>query len=854
MIGQTISHYKILEKIGEGGMGVVYKAHDTKLDRDVALKFLPRDLSPSEEERTRFIHEAKAASALDHPNICTIYEIDETPDGQMFIVMGCYEGASLSRKVEKGRLDVAEAVQIAIQIAEGLQAAHEKEIIHRDIKSSNIIVSDKGQVRILDFGLAYKRGLSKLTKTGSTVGTAAYMSPEQARGEKLDHRTDLWSLGVVLYEMVTGHLPFRGEHEAAILYSVVNEEPQPIQDSVLGASPELIHIVRRALEKDRGERYRSAEDMLIDLRRLKKDTSRVGFLPVSGSRKIFSSRKNEILISAGVLLLLCVGGYLFLFKRGVEINPYFTQRTIEIPLKHVSAPGISPDGKYLVFPVSYGGRNENLFVVSVTGGEPRQLTIDTFTVGWPIISPDGKTIVCGGDYPSYEIDVLPYIGGTRIRIGNGITPKWSPDGKRIGYIELKGGNLEFWSMNSEGRDNRLHFIDTFAFANRLGVPNAFAWSPDGRSVAMVRPTAQTVCEIVLHDLVTHKEIKLVTDTTWKNEVCWGNNNQIVYSAKKFEGWNLWTVPASGGDPVQITKGSRWEDMPTISSDCKTIAYLQIEQVGHLKITRLDGSYSQFEVASSDNLLYDWAAISPDGKYITFSGRSPTRDVSHIYLIDRNGSNQRQLTFSETYDNIPMFSPDSRSIVYNSGNMSDPPESVKVCVVNIERNESPRVIARGVESGWKDSATIEVRHHNKCWRIYLDGRPEEQLSGDSIYAISVLDGHYILFMDQHQPSDGLWRVCKIEDWDGTGAAKSWTVWKGATFGISRNDGIFALNSSRELLRISFRDGKQEKLPVIVKGSGMQLDNFRIRVTRDGREMAFPTIEMRGKLGVIENLFR
>ena len=171
-------------------------------------------------------------------------------------------------------MDVEEAIVIAIQIAEGLQAAHEQGIVHRDIKSSNIVVSSKGQVKILDFGLAHKSGLSKLTKTGSTVGTAAYMSPEQARGEKLDHRSDLWSFGVVLYEMVTGKLPFRGEHEMAILYSVVNTEPQPIQESVPDASPELVHIIRRALEKDPKERYQSASDMLIDLRRLKKDTSK----------------------------------------------------------------------------------------------------------------------------------------------------------------------------------------------------------------------------------------------------------------------------------------------------------------------------------------------------------------------------------------------------------------------------------------------------------------------------------------------------------------------------------------------------------------------------------------------------
>ena len=208
-------------------MGIVYKAEDTKLKRTVALKFLPPELMRDSEAKERFLHEAQAAAALEHQHICNIYEIDETED-QIFIVMSCFEGQTLKEKIESGPLKIDEALKIVIQAAEGLQAAHEKDIVHRDIKSANIMVTEKGQVKIMDFGLAKLKGQTKLTKAGTTLGTADYMSPEQAQGVDVDHRTDIWSLGVVLYEMIAGQLPFKGEYEPAVLYSIINEQPEPL--------------------------------------------------------------------------------------------------------------------------------------------------------------------------------------------------------------------------------------------------------------------------------------------------------------------------------------------------------------------------------------------------------------------------------------------------------------------------------------------------------------------------------------------------------------------------------------------------------------------------------------------------
>jgi serine/threonine protein kinase/lipoprotein NlpI len=268
MIGKTVSHYKILDKLGEGGMGVVYKAQDIRLDRIVALKFLTKYLLCDTEAKARFAHEAKAASALNHPSITTIHEIDEV-QGECFICMEYIEGKSIKEVIKEKTLSIEEILKIAIQIAEGLNAAHKKGIVHRDIKSDNIMLSDEGLVKIMDFGLAKLKGVSRVTKAGTTLGTVSYMSPEQARGEEVDHRTDIWSLGVVLYEILTRQLPFKGEYEQAVIYAILNEKPNPITDLQTGLPGELEPIVNKALAKSPDSRYQKAEDIVIDLRELR---------------------------------------------------------------------------------------------------------------------------------------------------------------------------------------------------------------------------------------------------------------------------------------------------------------------------------------------------------------------------------------------------------------------------------------------------------------------------------------------------------------------------------------------------------------------------------------------------------
>jgi serine/threonine-protein kinase len=348
MLGQTISHYKILEKLGGGGMGVVYKAEDTKLKRPVALKFLPPELSRDEEAKERFVHEAQAASALDHPNICTIHEIGETEDGQLFIAMAYYAGETLKKRItsgegrrEKGEgreaksegrdaapfaprsspigttggLPIAETIEIATQIANGLAKAHEKGIVHRDIKPANVMITQDGLVKILDFGIAKLTGRLRLTKTGMTVGTVAYMSPEQVQRIDADHRSDIWSLGVVLYEMLTGKLPFEGDYEQAIMYAIVNMAPLPITSLRADVPLALERIITKAMAKELAERYQRVEEMLADLKAISRNSESQ---PRGTIKEKIPKRKRAFLyggLAALLILLIAVGLYFFSERR-----------------------------------------------------------------------------------------------------------------------------------------------------------------------------------------------------------------------------------------------------------------------------------------------------------------------------------------------------------------------------------------------------------------------------------------------------------------------------------------------------------------------------------------------------------
>ncbi|MFL6200563.1 MAG: serine/threonine-protein kinase, partial [Thermoanaerobaculia bacterium] len=350
LAGRTLNHYRILELAGGGGMGVVYKAEDLRLARRVALKFLPPELTRDPDAKARFLQEARAASSLDHPNICTIHEVGETEDGQIYLAMPLYDGETLRKRIERGPLTIEDAIDLAEQIARGLSKAHRGGIVHRDVKPANLMVTGDGVVKILDFGLAKLAGAAAITRTGSSVGTPAYMSPEQSRGEEVDHRTDLWSLGVVLYEMVAGRRPFRGDHEQAILYSLLHEDPVPLTQARPGTPTELEQIVEGLLAKDPAQRYPSADGAMGDLRALRTETLTTTVRTVPDP----APKIRPWMWAAGLAAVAALAsGGLYLSSSngarggsGAPVAASFTRLTDQEGSE--SFPSLSPDGKFLL--------------------------------------------------------------------------------------------------------------------------------------------------------------------------------------------------------------------------------------------------------------------------------------------------------------------------------------------------------------------------------------------------------------------------------------------------------------------------------------------------------------------------
>ena len=691
MIGQTISHYKILEKLGEGGMGVVYKAEDTDLNRIVALKFLPPQNSLSQQDNDRFLREAQTAAVLNHPNVCTIYSIEKdesSGEKRQFIVMEYIEGMTLREKLAEGPLSLDTASQYAIQIGEALHEAHSKNIIHRDIKADNVMVTAKNKIKVMDFGLAKLKGSLKLTRTSSTVGTLAYMAPEQINGGEVDSRSDIFSFGVLFYEMLTGKMPFRGEHQAAMVYSIVNEPAEPITKYLPDASEELSKIFEKALEKNPDERYQTAIDMAVDIRRLKKQTSKItsirsiqndgsGFHPGPVSSALHDRQSLARIMpwnSAGVLqialgvLVVLVAGLLF-FGRNANTPIRVTVAQItDMPGEELYA-DISPDGNFIVF-TRNEGEDQDIFLQRIGGGNPINLTKDSHSKNnYAAFSPNGDQIAFCSDRDGGGIYLMGSTGESVRRLTKtGYNPAWSPDGKKIAYAtegvtiaQARTTFSQLWSVSVQ--DGSTTLIDS-------GDAVQPQWSPHGnRIVYWGLPHGSGWRDLWSVDSDGKNKVRLTNDPAIDWNPVWSPDGHYIYFLSDRSGsMNVWRIPVdeiSGeakGELEQVTVPASNCSWLTLSHDGKKLIYSSVEQRANIYKMGFDPVSERFvkpEIQiTTGSKTYSWLDISPDGKRIATASSGIQEDV---YVMNNDGTNIRRLTNDKPKDRGVRWSHDGTAV-------------------------------------------------------------------------------------------------------------------------------------------------------------------------------------------------
>jgi eukaryotic-like serine/threonine-protein kinase len=709
MIGETILHYKIIEKLGEGGMGEVYKAQDTKLDRFVALKFLPSQMTASEDDKARFIQEAKAASAMNHPNVCTIYSIEEY-EKQLFIVMEYVDGKTLKDIVEMRHgtpLSIREIIDYGIQVAEGLAAAHEKGIVHRDIKPENIMMRKDGIAQIMDFGLAKLKetsGVSRLTKAGTTMGTMGYMSPEQVQGLDVDHRTDIFSLGVVLYELFAGTPPFKGVHETAMMYEIVNVDPPPMSTIIEGMDPEIDQLIFECLEKDKEERFQSAKELARSLRKLKRGTtgnrsSRVykvnndssytstnakqvskssGSITIEAFNKRFELGKifSSALLAwsmAGIILLVLL--YFMVFNKHNSQFPITAKVSINGPQGFNiigESAVISHNGKLIFFNGIDSSGNSMLLLRPLNSKTTKQFkkieTQNLFVSGglYPFWSYDDKYV-----YYFYEskLKKLNVVSGTEVNVCDALIGRGGTINKNgdIVFAPMATGGLYLVSANGGTpreivRPDSGNSEESFRFPYFLPDGKHFLYSIEAKF------SGSTLGDMIMIGSINSDIKDTVMQVSSNAEYSDGYlffDRQSTLMCQAFDPDNF----KLSGDIYTMSDNVNFLDQYIYASysvsDAGNLIF-QSENKNNIKIVLTDDKGNKRTELFSKNIL-STAKFSPNDTKIVYDAYGPNNKSNIVWLYDISQKITSRVTLNPNLNQSPIWSENGKSLAYRSNN-------------------------------------------------------------------------------------------------------------------------------------------------------------------------------------------
>src|SRR5262245_11005718 len=774
LIERELANYKIISLLGRGGMGEVYLAEDKRLHRKVALKMLPAQFTNDAERVRRFEREAAAASATNHPNIVTIHEI-----GQMerthYLVTEFVAGETLRHRLTRGRMEVMSALEVSLQVAAALDAAHEAGIVHRDIKPENIMLRPDGLVKVLDFGLAKLTEpqtpkidtqastiAGVITESGVVMGTPRYMSPEQARGMKLDGRTDIFTLGVALYEMIAGRAPFEGATTADVIAAILDKEPAPLADNSPGLPGELERIVTKALRKEREDRYQVIKDVLVDLKDLKRELERAAEtgrtrLPDEGKgrRAAWSRWRAPGAVALGAMAILAAVLYWRLgsgagVKEAAPLkNASFTQLTDQAGPEYF--PSLSPDGKSLVY-ASHAAGNWDIYFQRVGGRNPVNLTRDsTADDTQPVFSPDGERIAFRSEREGGGIFVMGATGENVSRLTDyGFNPAWAPDGKEIVCAEVsivasphtRSGNSQIWAVNISTEEKRL------VMTGDATQPN---WSPNGHRIALCgRRVPEGRRDIWTIPAGGGEPVEVTKDPAMDWNPVWSPDGKYLYFLSDRGGsMNLWRVPVeenSGkvlSQAEAVTTPSPYSGHLSFSRDGKRIAYAQIVRRANLKRIGFDPGREtitgQPVWITQGSRWLNSPDLSPDGEWLALDSQGSQQD--DLFVIRRDGTSLRQLTDDIGRDRKPYWSPDGKRLVF----FSNRGRKWEIWVINSDGSglqqltDTPDEVSNAV---WAPDGT-RLAYHNRSGApsIMEIGKSWREQSPEALPPISDLIGWY-----------------------------------------------------------------------------------------------------------------